>query len=165
MDGTPKEILSRIIKQYLPVNKMAIEPTTASKRISTRTGIVMVLAVTVLTWFGVRLYHRLFDLPEAEKQFRAIVNTEYAKQTQRQEAITRWTEAGIIKRIAKHGPVADLFVGPPYFKCDSITQEKIAETIYWVYIMEDKSFREVVIRDFESAKPVRSYGVDGFQTH
>jgi hypothetical protein len=84
---------------------------------------------------------------------------QYTEQPKRQEALTQWMAQGIVKRLAKHGPYAELFVGAAYYKCDPGTREMVTQTVYSLYFMEDKSFRELAILDAATGSQIATYNI------
>ena len=124
----------------------------------------LALCLVLLAWMGVALYKRWSGISKEEQKFRTGYTAIYAEQPKRQEALTQWMSLGVVKRIAKHGPYAELFVGQPYYKYDRSAREKLAKTVFWLYLMEDKSFRELGVLDAESGRRVAGYFLDtGFR--
>jgi hypothetical protein len=117
----------------------------------------LLLGVLVLGCCGFWLCHRWFGISKEEQKFRSAYTAEYANQPRRQEEVTHWISAGVIKRLAKHGPYAEVFVGPAYYKCDANAKADVAQTVFVLYFTEDKSFRQLVIVDAESGKRVTVY--------
>jgi hypothetical protein len=133
-------------------------------RISTSTWAGVVLCSILLFWGAIRLYHRWFGLSKEEREFRVAYTAQYTEQPKRQEALTQWMAQGIVKRLAKHGPYAELFVGAAYYKCDSETRERVTQTVYSLYFMEDKSFRELAVLDDATGSQIATYNTkNGFR--
>jgi hypothetical protein len=133
-------------------------------RISTATWAGVLLCSILLIWGAIRLYHRWFGLSKEEQEFRVAYTAQYTEQPKRQEALTQWMAQGIVKRLAKHGRYAELFVGAPYYKCDPGTREIVTQTVYSLYFMEDKSFRELAVLDDATGNQIATYNFNtGFR--
>jgi hypothetical protein len=77
--------------------------TVREMRSTTVKSAAAIACMILLVWAGVKLYERWFGLGKEEKKFRALYTSEYARQPERQEALSQWMSQGIIKAISKHG--------------------------------------------------------------